>query len=156
LAKNSEGNLTVATPTLKHNISKYLKRLRMLTDGVNILDGKVINFGVSFGIVVGSKFNRVEVLSQCLQAIKEYFNVDRMQIGQPIVHSDVKTVLHQVVGVISVYDLQFTNLFGNAGAFEYSSVRHDFSTPKNGIVYCPQDSIFEIKNPNVDIVGETK
>lgn len=156
LAKNSNGNLIAATPTLKNNISKYLKRLRMLTDGVNILDGKVINFGVSFGVVVGSKYNRVEVLSQCLQAVKDYFNIDRMQIGQPIVHSDLKAVLQNIVGVISVYNLEFTNIFGNIGGFDYSTVRHDFSNPKNGIIYCPQDSIFEIKNPNVDIVGETK
>jgi len=156
LAKNANNNLQIATPTLKNNVARYLKRLRMLTDGVNILDGKIINFGVSFGVVVSSKSNRVEVLSQCLSVIKDYFNIDRMQIGQPIVKSDVETQLHQVAGVISVYDLSFTNLFGNVAGFDYSTVRHDFSTPKNGIIYCPQDSIFEIKNPNVDIVGETK
>lgn len=156
LAKNSAGNLQLATANLKQNIAKYLKRVRILTDGVNILDGKIINFGVSFGVVVGSKFNRTEVLSQCLQAVKDYFDVDKMQIGQPIVKSDVESVLQSINGVVSVYNLEFTNLFGNVGGFDYSTVRHDFATLKNGIIYCPQDSIFEIKNPNVDIVGETK
>lgn len=156
LSKDSAGHLQLATSNLKENISKYLRRLRMLTDGVNILDGKIINFGVSFGIVVGSKFNRTEVLSQCLQTIKDYFDVDRQQIGQAIVKSDVEAALQVVNGVVSVYDLTFTNLFGTVAGFDYSSVRHDFSNPRNGIIYCPQDSIFEIKNPNIDIVGETK
>lgn len=155
LAKDSTGHLQLATSNLKSNIAKYLKRLRMLTDGVNILDGKIINFGVTFGVVVGSKFNRAEVLSQCLQAVKDYFNTDRMQIGQAIVKSDVEATIQAVNGVISVYNLAFTNLFGNVGGFDYSTVRHDFVL-KNGIIYCPQDSVFEIKNPNVDIVGETK
>ena len=158
LAKNSAGQLQLATNNLKENISKYLKRIRMLTDGVNILDGRIINFGVSFGIVVGSKFNRTEVLGQCLQALKDYFHVDRMQIGQPIVKSDVESVLQEVNGVISVYSLQFTNIFGRMGGLNYSEVRYDFSPSgmTNGIIYCPQDSIFEVKNPNIDIVGETK
>ena len=156
LAKDAAGHLQLATTTLKTNISKYLRRVRMLTDGVNILDGKIINFGVSFGVVVGSKYNRTEVLSQCLQSIKNYFDVDRMQIGQPIVKSDVESLLQSVNGVVSVYDVSFTNLFGNVGGFDYATTRYDFSNTKNGIIYCPQDSIFEIKNPNVDIVGETK
>jgi hypothetical protein len=158
LAKDAAGHLQLATSNLKHNIARYLKHLRILTDGVNILDGKIINFGVSFGVVIASKFNRTEVLSQCLQAVKEYFNTDRMQIGQAIIRSDVEATLQSVNGVVSVYDLAFTNLFGTVGGFEYSNVRHDFSTSgmKNGIIYCPQDSIFEIKNPNIDIVGETK
>lgn len=156
LSKNAAGQLQLATSNLKQNIAKYLRRVRMLTDGVNILDGKIINFGMSFGVVVGSKFNRTEVLGQCLQAMKDYFDVDRMQIGQPIVKSDVEATLQSINGVVSVYDLQFTNIFGNLGGFDYSVVRYDFSNIKNGIIYCPQDSIFEIKNPNVDIVGETK
>lgn len=158
LAKDAAGHLEVAAPALKSNIATYLKKLRMLTDGVNILDGKIINFGVSFGVVIGSKFNRTEVLSQCLQAMKDYFSTDRMQIGQPIVKSDVESTLQSINGVVSVYDLSFTNLFGHVGNFEYSNVRHDLSPSgmKNGIVYCPSDAIFEIMNPNIDIVGETK
>lgn len=158
LAKNSANQLQLSTTTLQKNIQTYLKRIRMLTDGVNILDGRIINFGVSFGIVVGSKFNRTEVLSRCLQALKDYFHVDKMQIGQAIVKSDVESTLQEVNGVVSVYSLQFTNLFGKIGDLTYSNVRHDFSggAMTNGIVFCPQDSIFEIKNPNIDIVGETK
>jgi hypothetical protein len=79
-----------------------------------------------------------------------------MQIGQAIVKSDVERMLQEIVGVVSVYDITFTNVFGNMGSMDYSTVRYDMSHLRNGIIYCPQDSIFEIRNPNIDILGETK
>lgn len=162
LAKDENGNLAQATPTLINNLKRYLAPYRMLTDGINILRSDIINLRVDFGVVVSPKFNRTEVLAKCLNVIKEHLSVDNMQIAQPIVLSDLSSLLQNVVGVISVYSLKIKNVFGNMDGLLYEdntgrSVRFDTQAwTQNGILYCPEGKIFEIKYPNKDINGESK
>ncbi len=157
LAYDSEGHLSLASPTLKRNIANYVKKYRMLTDGYNILDGAIINFGVNFGVVTAPKFNKSEVLSRCIDTLSTYFDVGNAQIGRPIVRSDVISQLQEIEGVVSVYELVFRDLFGEIESRSYSSKRFDFRAfTKSGIIYCPEDSIFELKFPRRDIIGTAK
>lgn len=157
LGYDSEGHLTPASSTLKRNISTYLKQYRMLTDGFNILDCDIINFRVNFGVVVSPKFNKSEVLSRCIDTLADYFDVENSQIGQPIVRSDVSSALQEIDGVISVYELTISNIFGEVNLFTYSSTRFDFrASTRSGIIYCPEDSILELKYPRRDIIGVAK
>jgi hypothetical protein len=157
LTKDSNGHLDLASANLKKNIKTYLSQFRMITDGINILDASILNLKLDFGVVVSSKFNRSEVLTKCLSVVKDYFDVSRMQIGQPIVLSDLSSELQSVLGVISVYDISFKNRAGAVGGLDYSLTRFDVrSNTSNNIIYCPDDSIFEIKYPNRDIVGVAK
>lgn len=161
LTKDKNNHLAQATPTLVKNIRKYLSSFRMMTDGVNILQTDIINVKVDFGVVVSSKFNRSEVLGKCLSEISDMLSVDRMQIGQPIVVSDLVSRLQQVNGVISVYKMEVKNVFGNQ-LDDYTdnlgnSVRFDVkASTQSGIVYCPDNAIFQVKYPGRDINGEAK
>lgn len=157
LSKDENGHLQRATPTLKKNIKTYLSKYRMMTDGVNILDSDVINLKVNFGIVVGSKFNRSEILTKVMSLVKDYFDIDVRQMGEPVVISDLSADIQDILGVISVYDLRVTNMFGVSNGREYSNVRFDVNAnTTNNIIYCPENSIFEIKFPERDIVGVAK
>jgi len=157
LTMDDNGHLTTATANLKKNIKTYLSRYRMITDGINLLDAEILNLKLNFGIVVSGKFNRSEVLGKCLSVAKDYLDTGRMQIGQPIVLSDLSSKLQAVLGVVSVYELRFTNPFGTDGGFDYSGTRFDVrANTSNNIIYCPDDAIFEIKYPNRDIVGVAK
>lgn len=158
LSVDSNGHLTQATDTLTQNIRTYLGRYRMLTDAVNILQTNIVNLKIEFGVVISPKLNRTEVLTKCLKIVKDYLELSKMQIGQPLVVSDLAAELQNVYGVISVYKLDFKNLFGTqSDGTEYSSFRFDVpSSISNSILYCPEDAIFEVKFPDRDIMGESK
>jgi hypothetical protein len=157
LSKDENGSLAQATPTLKINIQKYLSKYRMLTDAVNILDTDILNIGVDFGVVISPKFNRSEVLAKCLSTMKDMLDITNMQIGQSLVISDFVRALQDIVGVISVYKVDFYNKFGTVDGLTYSTNRIDIqSWVQNGILYCPENAIFEVKNLNKDIMGESK
>jgi len=163
LTKDANGALTQATPTLNNNIRKYLSMFRILTDGVNIMPTDIINLRVNFGVVISPKFNRNEVLANCLVLLKDSLKTDNMQIGQPIILSDLSAQLQSVVGVISVYDLRITKPVMNEGLLVYSdNSNFELSTfdvqanTKNAILYCPENAIFQVKYPNIDIIGESK
>jgi hypothetical protein len=137
----------------KINLATYLEQYRMLTDAINIKDASVLNFGVNFDISVKKGNNNETVLLRCIQALKNFFNVDNWQINQPIIKGDISNALYNVNGVQNVDKIEIINKYGvNDG---YSQFKYNFeaATRKN-IIYPPVDpSIFEMKYPNSDIVG---
>lgn len=157
LSVDSDGNLTQATSTLKSNLATYLRKFKMLTDGVNILDADILDVRVYFGITVSAGKNRSEVLLNCSSRLSEYFRRESMQIGQPIVISDVIATIQDTVGVISVYEASFSNAFGTTDGLSYSDQRFVISENlKDGMLICPTGTIFQVKYPNRDIVGSAK
>ena len=68
------------TPTLiMNNLREYLNQYRIITDTVQIRNGFVINFGVIFDVVAHKYANKSEVKVRCFEAIKKYFNIDKMK-----------------------------------------------------------------------------
>lgn len=157
LSRNSSGYAVTASVTLKENLKKYLSRFRMLTDSIEILDGDVINLEVNFGILCRPDYNRSEVLGNCILTLKDFFDITKWQMGQPIIKSQILRLLYDVAGVITVYDLIFKNLVGTVNGLSYSDTRFDLqNNTKNDIIYCPTNSIMEIKYQNRDIKGVSK
>lgn len=157
LSLDSNGHLAQPTVTLKKNVKTYLKKFRMMTDGFNVMGSDIINVGCSFGIVVAKPRIKVEVVARCLDKLMEFFDTKNTEIGKPIVLSQVVALLDGIPGVVSVYDLSFSNIIGTVSGLSYSSVRYDVrASTKNGIVYCPENSIFEVKYPRRDLVGVAK
>ena len=153
LGYDNNKNCTTLNGAVKENLKTYLSQYRMLTDSINIRNAYVINIGIKFDIIPLPNFNANEVLLKAIQAVKDYFNIDRWQIAQPIVVSDVYNLLFNVDGIQSVSTLKVMNL--NDSALGYSDVVYDVNAAtRNGIVYPSLDpAIFEVKFPNIDIQG---
>lgn len=153
LTKDENGHLIKPTSTLMQNVKSYLSAYRTLTSGINITPSEIINILVEFGVVVSPKFNRTEVMVKCLDVVRDYLNIDNFQIGSPIILSDIHAEIQKVYGVISVYELQIKNAIGSG----YSNSSFDVKTwTQNNILYCPENSIFEVKYPIKDIIGKSK
>ena len=153
LSKDSNGNLSTPSPALKQNLQTYLSEYRMITDAVNIKDGFIINIGVNFDIVVRPNYNNKLVLNNCLLALQSFFNIDKWQINQPIILSDIYSILDQIEGVQTVQKVNIENKSGsNSG---YSQFSYDIKGATiNNIIYPSLDpSIFEVKNLTTDIQG---
>ncbi len=153
LGFNENKNLTSLNDAVKTNLKNYLNYYRILTDAINIIDAFIINIGVDFEITVATNFNSNEVLLDCIDQLRTYFNVDKWQINQPIVMSDIMNILGRVKGVNSVVDVEFKNLYNTES--NYSGNVYDLNTAtKQGIIYPPLDpAIFEVKFLNKDIKG---
>jgi hypothetical protein len=153
LSRNTTGNLTVSSPALKQNIKTFLSEYRMLTDAVNIKDAFIINIGVNFDIIVRPNYNNKLVINNCLNVLQSYFDIDKWQINQPIILSDIYSNLDQVDGVQTVQKVEIVNKAGtNSG---YSQYAYDIKGATiNNILYPSLDpSIFEVKNLTTDIQG---
>lgn len=153
LGYDSNKNLSTLNTAAKENLKTYLSQYRLLTDSINIRNAFIINVGVKFDLIALPNFNSQEVLSRCITALQDYFNVDKWQINQPIVISDIMFVLTSVRGVQNVQNIEIENKYGIANG--YSRFIYDIqSATSNNVVYPPLDpAIFEVKNPNTDIIG---
>lgn len=157
VSRNNSGNVTTASTTLKDNLRRYLSRFRMLTDSIEILDGDVINLGIDFSILCRPDFNKTEVLGNCMLALKDFFDITKWQMGQPIIRAQILRLLYDVSGVITVFDLDIKNLVGTVDGSSYSTIMFNVSNnTKNDIIYCPTSAIFEIKYPLKNIRGSAR
>ena len=93
----------IKTPDLiRQNIKTYLEQFRIITDEVSITDGYVINFGVVFDVVADKTAVKQQVKLACIEKIKNYFRIEKMQFRQPIYTSDLSYQLMNVNGVRAV------------------------------------------------------
>jgi hypothetical protein len=151
LAYNFDKKLENATLDLKMNLKEYMEPFRMVTDAITIKDAFYINLGLNFDITVIPGLSNNQVLTDCITALTNYFNIDKWQINQPIILSNINSILLQVKGVQSVVKIEFINKSGG----NYSPFSYDVSGAiQNGILYPSLDpSIFEIRYPELDIQG---
>ena len=168
LGYDASKKLTQVNHAVKENIQTYLTQFRMITDAVNIKDAYVINIGVRFNLLTKTGYNKQQVVLQAVERVKTFFNVEKWQIGQPIVLSDLAYQISLVDGVSAVVspdeeddetgaaDKQPVQIINkNSVASGYSGNLYDIkSATKEGVVYPSMDpSCFELKFPSIDIEG---
>jgi len=154
LSYNSNKQLSTATTVLKQNLVTYLNQYRMVTDAINIRDAYYINIGVNFDIITLSGYSNKDVLTSCISTLQDHFNIDKWQINQPIILSDITSKLLQVKGVQSVVKLEIVNKQDSTGT-TYSQYGYDIpGATRNGNIYPSLDpAVFEVRYPNNDIQG---
>jgi hypothetical protein len=155
LGYDNNGNLTNINRAVKENLKTYLNEYKILTDGINIIDGFIVNIGIDFEIIVYESYNKSEVLTKCISELKDYFSIDNWQFNQTINLSEVELLLANVEGVSSVPKVQLTN---KCGGNNYSPNSYNIeAATKDKIVYPSLDPcVFEIKFPNQDIKGRVR
>ena len=148
------GNLVASTSTLKNNLKTYLNQYRMIGDVVDIKDGFVINIGIDFEIITLPNFNNQRVIATCIEALQDYFDISKWSINQPIILRELSTLLDTVDGVQTVQNITISNKAGTTSG--YSQYAYDIQgATQGGVIYPSLDpSIFEVKNPGIDIKGK--
>lgn len=151
LGYDSSKKLSTLNQAVKENLKTYLGEYRLLTDGVNLLNGFVINVGVDFEIRVYGGYNKQEILVKCISEINNFFNIDNWSFNMPINLSELELLIAGVEGVQSVPKCNIVNKCKGS----YSNVSYNIeAATKNKMVYPSLDpSVFEVKYPNKDIKG---
>jgi hypothetical protein len=156
LGYDVNGKLTTVNNATKENLKNYLNWYRILTDAINIRDAYIINIGVNFDIITLPDQNSNQVVLRCIDRLKQYFDVNKWQINQPIVISNIYTELDRVPGVQTVVNVKIRNLFDTNLGYSPHAYNIEQAT-KDGVLFPSLDpSIFEIKYPNNDIVGRAR
>jgi hypothetical protein len=155
--------LTQLNVAVKENLKTYLSQYRLVTDAINIKNAWIINIGIKFVYIARRGFNKSEITLRCIEKIKEFFNIDRWQINQPIVIAELAATISNVDGVGAIvppsednpqkHPVLITNKWQTTDGYSGNIYDINYAT-KNGIVYPSLDpSMFELKYPDTDIEG---
>ena len=165
-----EGKLTTILPEqLIKNIINYLSMYRTINDFVEIKSGKIINLSFEVDLFVDKNYNYGDVIKNVIATIKNYMNINNLQLGEDIFVGDIQKEISKVDGVINLIDIRVYNEFGS----DYSGVESSqkgvdlvgeaSGDVQNGnrkeldlvdseyVLITDSDSIFEIKYPERDI-----
>lgn len=165
LSKDANGKLmTNSLSTVKNNIISYLQPFRMINDFIEINDGKVINLSIEVDLFTDKVFNGNEIKLNALNAIQDFFDINKWNMNQNIYISQIVDMLKNIAGVINVVDVRLYNMDGGNysstliaqanGQRELVQAPNIFRTGINFLdntVYSTPVSMFEIRNPGADI-----
>lgn len=167
LGINADRTLSDVFPEqLITNIANYLSMFRALNDYVEIKSGRIINISVDAKIFVNKNYNAADVVLDVIETVKDFFDIDKRQMGDNIYISELMRRITDIEGVLNVVDLQIWNEYGTG----YSSVRASDpvveddaeegraqidTVASNYTLNGDADSMFEIKNPDNDITIRT-
>jgi len=153
LAYDVNKKLTYASNALKQNLKTYLSQYRVINDSIKIKDAFIINIGVDFEITVLPQYNSNLVIANCISSLKDYFNIDKWEINEPILLKDLYILLDKIDGVQTVKNITIANKSG--AMMGYSVYSYDIKGATiNNVIYPSLDPmIFEVKFPDSDIRG---
>jgi len=153
LGENNEGEFTTLSDAVKNNLRTYLNQYKIIGDNIEIKDAFIVNIGIQFEVIVLPDFNNNQVILDCINELKNYFNNPNQQINQPIILREIYILLDKVKGVQTVKTVDITNLSDTT--LGYSQYAYDIEGATiNNVIYPSIDSmIFEVKYPDQDIKG---
>ena len=156
ISEDEDGYLSETNSTIKANLKTWLSRYKMINDSIDILDARVVNFGIDFEFVCSLDFNKYDILESCLRKVKDFYSdMGSLQIGESITINDVYNTVMGVNGVVDVSTLSVSQL--STPAHEQTQFQFDaHRSPDGRYVIAPEDVIFELRYPELDIRGGVK
>ena len=154
LSEDATGKLTQANESLKKNLKVWLNNVRMINDTVDILDAKVVDFGIEFSVIANQEFNKYDVMENCLRALRQKFN-QPLFIGEPFFITDIYNELNKLD---SVADVVKAKIVRKTGA-NYSNATvniNDLMSSDGRYLNVPKNVCFQIRYPRNDIKGSVK
>jgi hypothetical protein len=157
LSYDTSGKLTsIVSNTLRQNISNYLSNYRMMNDYISILSAEVIDLSVDVSIVLDSAQNSGQVISDVIDKVSAYFNPQTRQLGQNVYLSELKSIIQNSNGVLTVTSVDvFNEVGGQYSSAETSMVYSNPETkaigPVDDTIFAQPNQVYQIRYPNKDI-----
>tara|TARA_R110001592_G_scaffold207396_2_gene458257 strand:- start:12933 stop:14729 length:1797 start_codon:yes stop_codon:yes gene_type:complete len=151
VSEDVDGNLTTSSSSIKENLKTWLSQYKMINDTIDILDGQIVNFEIEYKVLGELDYNQTEVLNQCNDAVKDFFNT-KLLFGSPIYISEIFKVLNDLDSVTDTQDVKIKQKFGAGfGSFAFDI---DAATSADGrFISVPENVVMELKLPNQNIIG---
>ena len=162
LSYDNDGKLTpIISNTLKTNIANYLSNYRMLNDYIYVETAQVIDLTLEVDVVLDSTQNQGVVIGNIVNKISSYMDPGIRQLGQNVYVSEIKKLIQEENGVITVADMRiFNNVGGQYSSSETSQSYINNTTKQIGLIddtiFAQPNQIYQIRFPQLDIKVRTK
>lgn len=180
LGLNSLGKLDKSLPeALVNNILEYMSHYRSINDYIEVKSGRIYNIGFSVDVFIDKSYNSANVVSNIINKIKVYMDVEKHDMGEDIFIGDLEKEITLIDGVLSLISLRVYNIYSqnsgnystdkapypmlneqtdckttNLPVFNVSDGSQSYPIDLDAIdrvLYSDYNSMFEILNPTNDI-----
>jgi hypothetical protein len=183
LGLNSEGQLDSALPqTLVQNVIEYMSHYKQINDYIEIKSGRIYNIGLAIDMFVDKNYNVADVVSNVINKVKDYFDVNRRDMGEDIFVGDLEKEITLEDGVLSLISLKIYKIWyggyspdkcplpakASGGACDPQedvafAVKDSTAETEeidldavDRVLYADYNSMYEIKQPSIDIQVRVK
>ena len=162
LSYDTSGKLTsIVSNTLRQNVATYLSNYRMMNDYISILTAEVIDLSFEISIVLDSAQNSGQVITSVVDRIAAYMNPQTREMGQNVNLSELKSIVQNQNGVLSVADLKVFNQVGGQyssaeTSMEYSNPVTKQIQPVDDTIFAQPSQVYQVRYPTKDIKVSVK
>ena len=157
LSYDQNGKLTqTVSNVLKSNLATYLSKYRMINDYISIDVAKVIDLSFEIYVVLESNVNRGQVITEVINQIANYMAPENRDLGQNVNVSDVRRLIQNTAGVLSLSDLKVFNLVGGQYSTSETSQRYIDKVTRqiqliDDTIYAEPTQVYQVRFDNKDI-----
>lgn len=151
LCEDGNGHLTEANDTVKQNLKTWLGKNKMLNDTIDILDGKIVNYGIEFTVLGSTDRAKYDILTDALSQLRKDFKT-LYDFGETFFITNVYNSLKKVDGILDVINVKIVLKNGGVYADTFFNIDENTS-PDKRYINVPLNVVFEMKYPNDDIKG---
>lgn len=177
LGLNALGQLDSALPqTLVENVIEYMSNYKQINDYIEIKSGRIYNVGLLIDVFIDKNYNAANVITNIINTIKEYFNVNNHEMGDDIFIGDLEKEITLLDGVISLINLRVFKIWNGGYSVDKcplppvmegnncnTTMSDVFNTADeaeseeidllgvDNVLYGDYNSMYEIKFPTADI-----
>jgi len=157
LSYDVNGKLTsVVSNTLKTNLSNYLSNYRMMNDYIFISSANVIDVSFDISLVLDATQNQGTVITNVVNLISNYMSPANQNMGGNVFISEIRRIIQQENGVITISDLKVYNKVGGLYSSAQTSQRYSSESTKeiqliDDTLFAEPNQIYQVRYPNTDI-----
>jgi hypothetical protein len=157
LSYDADGNLTQVVPdSLKSNLATYLSKYRMVNDYISIDIAKVVDLEFEISIVIENNTSQSEIITDVIDQISTYMKPGNRDLGQNVNVSDIRKLIQNTAGVVTLADLKVYNRVGGLYSSSETSQRYSDKETKeielvDDTIFAEPDQIYQIRFDSRDI-----
>jgi hypothetical protein len=157
LSYDTSGKLTsIVSNTLKQNIANYLSNYRMMNDYISVVTAEVIDLAVEVSVVLTSSQNSGQIIADVIDKVSDYFNPLVRNLGENVYLSELKSIIQNTNGVITVTGIDVFNQVGEQYSSAQTSMQYEneeikLIRPVDDTLFAQPNQIYQIRYPAKDI-----
>jgi hypothetical protein len=162
LSYDSSGKLTnIVSNTLRQNIADYLSNYRMMNDYISITTAQVIDLSIEVSVVLEATQNSGQIITDVVNKVSAYLNPQIRELGQNVYLSELKSIIQNQEGVITVTGLDAYNLVGGQYSSAETSMAYENPEtrkiqPVDDTLFAEPSQVYQVRYPTRDIKVSVK
>ncbi len=152
VSEDGSGAFSKTNASIKNNLKTWISSYKMLNDTVDILDAVVVNVGINFQVITDQNINKYKVLQRAVAALSQEFAQEKFSVGEALSLGKALKALRTVDGILDVTSISFIPRVGS----QYSSASFNLKSYLSNdrrTLHAPKNVVFEVRYPNIDIIG---